>query len=80
MDSTDSAILSLGIILLLGGVLLKRKKSLRTARRFWVNPYLSERSNNALIISCVIEITSCRFECLAIILLKITDTEPINQN
>lgn len=45
MDSMDSAIVSLTVIFLFGAILLKRKKSVRAARRCWVNPYLLERAS-----------------------------------
>ena len=45
MDSTNTAIISMGVLMLFAGIYLKRKNARRTARRYWVNPYLRERAN-----------------------------------
>lgn len=54
MDSINSAILSLGIVVLFGGVLWKRKKCARAIRKSWVNPYLRERASKGRFVKDVI--------------------------
>lgn len=44
MDTTNTAIVSMGMFILFGCIYLKKKRTRRIARRFWVNPYLQDRS------------------------------------